>query len=294
MINVEDAISRVSGDQTVLIAGPTATGKSALALEMAARTGVPIVNADALQVFADWRILTARPSKGDENTAVHCLYGHVPGGRVYSAGAWLRDVAPILDDGPAIIVGGTGLNFSSLLDGLAEIPDVPENVFAEGEARLAQEGVEALGRELDDATRARIDLANPMRVFRAWTVQKATGRGLASWHADTPPPLLKPPFQRFVLHAPVEWLTPRIAARFDLMLEAGLMEEVAANAPGFSTDLPSSKAIGARELVAYHQLGGDLDQVREAVIIQTRQYAKRQRTWFRNRFSTWVWIDPTL
>lgn len=254
---------------------------------------MPIVNADALQVFSDWKILTARPSEADENAAKHRLYGHVPGNRVYSTGAWLRDVAPILNEGPAIIVGGTGLNYSALLDGLAEIPEVPGDVFAEGEARLASEGVDTLAAELDARTQARIDLANPMRVFRAWTVQRATGRGLAAWHDKTPPPILAPPYHAFVLYAPVDWLTPRIETRFDLMMDAGLMEEVAANAPNFSLNRPSAKAIGARELIAYHHGSGTLSDVREAVIVQTRQYAKRQRTWFRNRFSTWDWIDPT-
>ncbi|MEL7343568.1 MAG: tRNA (adenosine(37)-N6)-dimethylallyltransferase MiaA [Pseudomonadota bacterium] len=294
MINVEDAIAKARDAKTVLIAGPTASGKSALALRIAEQTGLPVVNADALQVFEDWRILTARPSKQDEETAKHLLYGHLPGDSAYSTGAWLRDLAPIIAAGPAIIVGGTGLNFSALLDGLAEIPSIPKSIFAQGQERLQAEGVDALARELDALTASRIDLANPMRVFRAWTVQQATGRGLADWQAQTPPPLLRPPFHAFALHAPVDWLNARIEARFDLMMEAGLMDEVAANARDFSPERPSAKAIGARELVAYYTSGGALDDVRQAVIVQTRQYAKRQRTWFRNRFSTWDWIDRTV
>lgn len=293
MFNVEDAITQAADGRTVLIAGPTASGKSSLALRMAAETDLPIVNADALQVFSDWRILTARPSEEDEAAARHLLYGHVPGSHAYSTGEWLRDVAPILAEGPAIIVGGTGLNFSALIDGMADIPPVPEEIRQEAENRLHTDGVAALASELDSATRDRIDLNNPMRVFRAWTVQQATGRGLASWHDETPPPLLAPPYHAFVMHAPVDWLTPRIDMRFGQMLDAGILEEARANAPGFSPDLPSAKAIGARELIEFVTNGGDAEELRTTIVTQTRQYAKRQRTWFRNRFSTWARIDPT-
>jgi len=175
----------------VLIAGPTASGKSALALAIARAQGGVIVNADALQVYANWRILSARPSPEEEAQAPHRLYGHVAPDQEYSAGHWLREVAPLLDAGPRpIVVGGTGLYFAALTEGLAEIPPVPAEIRAAGERLLRAAGLAALRKALDPETCARIDLANPRRVQRAWEVQAATGRGLAEWQDATPPPLL--------------------------------------------------------------------------------------------------------
>ncbi len=279
----------LSGELPVLIAGPTASGKSALALELAARNGGIVINADALQVYADWRLLTARPSPAEEARAPHALYGHVPGDRAYSVGLWLRELAPLLEgDRQPIIVGGTGLYFSALTEGLAAIPPISRQVREAARARLAEAGAGALLAELDPATRARIDPCNPRRVQRAWEVLRETGRGLAAWQAETPPPLL--PLSRaqpLLLEAGREWLNARIARRFEKMLESGLLEEARANRPGWSPQRPSAKAIGAAELMAFLDGRASLAETRAAVITATRQYAKRQRSWFRRRMSRW-------
>jgi len=273
----------------VLIAGPTASGKSALALAIAREQGGVIVNADALQVYDNWRILSARPSLADESQARHALYGHVPGRAEYSAGHWLRDVAPFLQ-GPerAIIVGGTGLYFAALTDGLADIPATPPDLRQRGDEIRARDGLQALIDALDPETLARIDTRNPMRVQRAWEVLQATGRGLAAWQDDTPPPLLPlDACQPLLVEAGKEWLNARIARRFDAMLESGALDEVRANLPDWDAARPSSKAIGAPELVAYLRGELTLDQAREAATIATRQFAKRQRSWFRAKMRRW-------
>ncbi|MDJ1008162.1 MAG: tRNA (adenosine(37)-N6)-dimethylallyltransferase MiaA [Paracoccaceae bacterium] len=283
----------VPPDRPVLIAGPTASGKSALAMAIAETGGGRIVNADALQVFSDWQILTARPSPEDEARVSHALYGHVPGAEAYSVGRWLRDVAPLLSGPRPIVVGGTGLYFSALTAGLAEIPPVPRDVSEAAGARRADAGLEAMISDLDEESAARIDLRNPRRVQRAWEVLKATGRGIAAWQDDTGPPLL--PLAEavpLVLRAPPDWLNPRIVARFEAMLAAGLLAEAEANRAAWHPGLPSAKAIGASEVMAHLAGAIDLSQLRNNVAIQTRQYAKRQRSWFRGRMGDWRWIDP--
>lgn len=275
----------IAPDMPVLIAGPTASGKSALALEIAQRQGGNIVNADALQVFAGWQVLTARPSADDLARAPHALYGHVPFDAAYSVGHWLRDLAPLLQ-GPArpIIVGGTGLNFHALTCGLAEIPSTPDAIRAEAD-RIALPDLIA---GLDAATRDRIDLHNRMRVQRAWEVRRTTGRSLADWQDATPAPLL--PLGRTVaitLDAPKDWLDDRIARRFDMMLDMGALVEAQAMLPHWNPAHQSAKAIGAPELIAHLQDQMTLPQARAAAIIASRQYAKRQRTWFRARHKAW-------
>lgn len=285
--NVTD-LSWVPKTRPILISGPTASGKSALALTLAEQTGGPIINADALQVFDDWRILTARPSEEDESAQTHVLYGHVPGTHNYSVGDWLRDVAPLLNGPPPVIVGGTGLYFSALTEGLADIPQTPTNVRAEAQARLAADGAASLLAELDPETAARIDQQNPMRIQRAWEVLRTTGRGLAAWQDDTGPPLLPlTAATALVIDAPKAWLTPRIQRRFDLMLDAGVLGEARRNAPTWHPDLPSAKAIGATELIAHIRGTLPLETAKEAILIATRQYAKRQRSWFRARMKAW-------
>jgi len=280
-------LSEVSRDRPVLIAGPTASGKSALALEIATMTGGPVVNADALQVYADWRILTARPSAADEAMARHKLYGHVPGNQTYSVGDWLREVTPLLSGAP-VIVGGTGLYFSALCDGLADIPEVPDTIHTAAMARIESGDLAGLLTELDETTRQRIDVQNPMRVQRAWEVLAATGRGLVDWQDDTGPALLPvAEAQTVLIDAPKDWLTPRIEQRFDLMVKNGALDEAQTNAPNWSANLPSSKAIGAAELIAHVQGEMTLEDARDAIIVATRQYAKRQRSWFRARMKGW-------
>lgn len=275
----------------MLLAGPTASGKSALAMELAARDGRLIVNADALQVYENWRILTARPSPADEATLPHALYGHVGRDQPYSVGHWLREVAPLLTR-PVVIVGGTGLNFNALTRGLAEIPPVPPEVRAEADARMAAEGRETMLKELDPATATRIDPLNPARVQRAWEVWRATGRGLAAWQDDTPPPLLPLPLaEAFVLVPETTWLNARIERRFHQMLTEGALEEARENLADWDPRRPSAKAIGGPELIAH--LKGELsrDAAAAAATLASRQYAKRQRTWFRSNMGAWRQIS---
>lgn len=280
-------------EQPVLIAGPTASGKSAYAIEIARILGGPVVNADALQVYSDWRVLTARPSVEDENQLPHALYGHVAGTKAYSVGHWLRDVVPVLTGAPPVIVGGTGLYFTALTEGLADIPDIPRGIRNDAMARIQTEGCAGLLAELDSETASRIDQANPMRVQRAWEVLQATGRGLAHWQDNTPPPRLPlDQTQAFLIDAPKDWLTPRIEQRFDLMIKGGALDEAQHNAPDWHPALPSAKAIGAAELIAHVKGQMTLDAARDAAIIATRQYAKRQRSWFRARMKDWHTVTP--
>ena len=286
--HILDLVDTLDPSRPVLIAGPTASGKSALALAVARRTGGPVVNADAIQVFADWRVLTARPSREDEAAHPHALYGHVPGDAPYSVGHWLRDMAPYLDGPPPVIVGGTGLNFEALTKGLAPIPETPPEVRRAADRRMAEAGVAALAAELDRETAGTIDLKNPARVQRAWEVLKATGRGIAAWQGETPPPLLPQDAATcLVLTLPPERLTPRIEARTGAMLKDGALDEARANAPDWHPALPSAKAIGAAELVAHVRGEITLDEARTRIAVLTRQYAKRQRTFFRGRLKGW-------
>ncbi|MGY9048496.1 hypothetical protein P775_15280 [Puniceibacterium antarcticum] len=287
-------LSRLDPDRPVLIAGATASGKSALALRIAREQGGVIVNADAIQVYDNWRILTARPSEEEEKQAPHALYGHIRGDLPYSVGAWLRDVAPLLK-GPqrVIITGGTGLYFTALTDGLADIPATPPDLRARADALLRDHGLDALRAELDSDTLSRIDTQNPMRVQRAWEVQTLTGRGISAWQDDTPPPLL--PLERaqpFVVDLAKEDLNTRIATRFAQMVSQGALSEARANLPDFDPAQPSAKAIGAAELIAHLQGRLPLDQAIDRSTIATRQFAKRQRTWFRARMGAWTRISP--
>ncbi len=287
---MRDLAFDIPNDQPVLIAGPTASGKSALALEIVARGGGVIINADALQVYSGWRILTARPSAAEENQAPHHLYGHVPFTQDYSVGAWLRDVTPFLaQDRPRpVIVGGTGLYFRALVEGLAEIPATPDDIRARGNAFRQTRPLSDMIDEIDAPSCDRIDLQNPIRVQRAWEVLQSTGRGIAAWQDDTPPPLL--PLQNavpIVMNTDVDWLNTRIEKRFDQMLEGGAIEEAQSMMPHWDQELLSSKAIGAPELISYLRGDMTLAQARDAAVIASRQYAKRQRTWFRKRMSDW-------
>lgn len=281
-------IDKISSERPVLIAGPTASGKSALALEIAERRGGVIVNADALQVYDGWRLLTARPSTEDEARAEHVLYGHVPFEEDYSVGAWLRAVLPYLA-GPRrpIIVGGTGLYFRALVEGLAEIPEIPAEIRAAAEALPVQRLLEDLTRE-DPAILPRIDQQNPARVRRAWEVARGTGRPLSVWQDQTEPPAL--PLDRaeaIVMDADRDWLAERIERRFDVMLEGGVLDEARANLPRWSQAGGAAKAIGGAELIAHLRGEITLPEARRAAVIASRQYAKRQRTWFRARMGDW-------
>ena len=281
----------IPSDLPVLIAGPTASGKSALALRIARESGGVIVNADALQVFDGWRILTARPSDEDTALAEHALYGHVPFDADYSVGHWLRDVKALLAgaDRP-IIVGGTGLYFTALTEGLAEIPATPPEVRAEADLIPLAD----LLIDLDAETISRIDINNRARVQRAWEVWRATGRPLSQWQDETPPPLL--PLDRtkaICLMPDKQWLNQRIETRFGQMVAQGALSEAEAMLKRWNPKFLSSKAIGAPELIAHLKGEMTLDAAIESAVIATRQYAKRQRTWFRARMKSWE-VIPIL
>jgi len=274
----------------VLIAGPTASGKSALALRIAERQGRSIVNADALQVFDCWRILTARPSTEEEARAPHFLYGHVPYRSTYSVGVWLREIDPLLSslDKPPVIVGGTGLYFRALTEGMAEIPIPDKEIRNEADVLIAQGGINAMLCDLDRATLKRIDTRNPVRIRRAWEVLRATGRGLAAWQDDTPPPLL--PLSKcvpFVMTADKNRLDARIDRRFNAMVAEGVLEEVRAIVRDWDPGRLSSRAIGAAQLVAHLQGELTLEEAINRAKTASHQYAKRQLTWLRTRMKKW-------
>ena len=257
-------------------------------MHIAETAGGVIVNADALQVYDGWRILTARPSAAEMARAPHRLYGHVPFEAEYSVGDWLRAVTPLLSEGARpIVVGGTGLYFRALTEGLAEIPPTPPDIRAEAEARAPADLLADLDRE-DPEIAARIDRENPARLRRAWEVLRATGQPLSAWQAETGPPLL--PLRDtwpIVIDADRDWLAARIAARFDAMLAQGALEEARANLDRWDRAGGARKAIGAPELVAHLRGEMTLADARDAAVIASRQYAKRQRTWFRARMSGW-------
>ncbi|MEM1299136.1 MAG: tRNA (adenosine(37)-N6)-dimethylallyltransferase MiaA [Pseudomonadota bacterium] len=287
----------------VLIAGPTASGKSALALQIAEATGGAIINADSQQIYSGWRVLSARPSAEEEARAPHYLYGRVAMDADYSTGHWLRDVEKVLtectrDGLRPIIAGGTGLYFKALSEGLAPIPPVPPEVRAAGEAELKRLGREAFAStfaERDAETAAKIDLENPRRVLRAWEVLEASGTGLAEWQARTPPPLLRVEnCETFALVPPRDWLYARCEARFDQMLADGALEEArAVIAMELPTAAPSLKAVGAPELMAHLRGDMTLEDASDAAKMETRRYAKRQSTWIRNQMSAWTKLDPS-
>ena len=284
---IRDVIASLPDDLPVLIAGPTASGKSALALAIAEARGGVIVNADASQVYDCWRIITARPSVQEEARAPHRLYGHVAYDAPYSTGHWLREVAPLLSGPRPIIVGGTGLYFSALTEGLANIPVTPPDIRAQADRMR----VEDMLRDIDARTRDRIDVANRARVQRAWEVVTATGRTLGDWQDDTAPPVLaRGQYSGLVLDSPKDWLTPRIEARFDQMLRGGALEEARAMQDRYDPTLPACRAIGVAEAMALLRGDMDHDTAVARASIATRQYAKRQRTWFRARLADWRWI----
>lgn len=286
-------LAGISRERPVLIAGPTAGGKSALALEVAARDGRVVVNADALQVWDAWRVLTARPSAAEEALVLHLLYGHLGREAEYSVGHWLREVAGVLaGSAPVVIVGGTGLYLSALTEGLADVPEVPPLVRAEADRMVREEGLAALLAGVDAATALRIDRANPARVQRAWEVFRATGRGLAEWQRETGPALIPlGAVEALLLSPPRDVLAARIDARFDSMLAGGALDEARAALPHWNPSRPWAKAIGAPELIAHLRGEMTLADAAERAKAATRQYAKRQRTWFRARMRAWTPLE---
>ncbi len=286
--------------RAVLIAGPTASGKSALALERARASGAIIVNTDAMQVYDVLQVVTARPSEAEMAGVPHRLYGTVPPSVRFSTGDWLRAVARLLTDEPGrelIFVGGTGLYFDALTNGFADVPPVPAEITTEIQAevsRLDADGRARLMAAKDPEMAARLSVPDPQRVVRALAVLQATGRSLAYYQDHLQSGLLNDfAVERIVLNPDRDILRERIARRFSTMLEDGAVDEVKTLlAQELDPTLPAMKAIGVPEITGW--LAGQLtrEEAIERAVIATRQYAKRQRTWFRNRMADWTWIDP--
>jgi tRNA dimethylallyltransferase len=277
----------------VLIAGPTASGKSALAQSIARRIGAVVVNADSMQVYDVLRVLTARPSPEEEAVVPHRLYGHVQPARVYSTGEWLRDVAVLLrGEGDAarrfVFVGGTGLYFRALTGGLSQMPAVPDAVRDAWRARLAVEGpaaLHALLAERDPQAAARIGAADGQRLVRALEILEATGRPIGEWQSRAAPPLVDVATAHAIVIAPDRQdLRARIDSRFDRMVAEGALEEVAALvALDLDPRLPAMKAIGVPELADVLAGRAALAEAIERAKAATRRYAKRQETWLRHQ-----------
>ena len=287
--------------RAVLIAGPTASGKSALALRLAERLGGTIVNADSMQVYRDLRIITARPTPEEEARVPHRLYGHVDAAENYSVGRWCGDVAAVLAECAAagrvpILVGGTGLYFKALTAGLAAVPPVPADIRAAVRGRLQSEGVKHLYAELierDPATAHRLMPNDRARISRALEVVLATGRSLTDWHREGMPPLIDAAraAKVFVTCDRGE-LVRRIESRFVAMLEAGALEEVRALAARkLDPTLPAMKAHGVPWLIRHLRGEISLEEAAAGGIMDTRRYAKRQLTWFRNQMKDWPWLE---
>jgi tRNA dimethylallyltransferase len=288
--------------KAVLIAGPTASGKSALAFELAQRTGGVIINTDSMQVYRDLRILTARPTPDEEASVPHRLYGYVDAAVNFSAGSWVSDAAKVLAEVRArgalpIFVGGSGLYFKALTRGLSAVPPIPPEIREAVRGRLARDGVEALHAALaerDPASAERLKPRDRTRIARALEVVEATGRSLPDWHRDGLPPLLPPgTFGALFLDPDRDALYARIDARFDAMLQAGAPEEVARLAARHLDPLlPAMKAHGVPALIRH--LAGEITLAEAATIgrADTRHYAKRQFTWFRHQLPEFEWIRP--
>ncbi|WP_190237622.1 tRNA (adenosine(37)-N6)-dimethylallyltransferase MiaA [Rhizobium sp. R634] len=289
----------LSVENAILITGPTASGKSALAVELAKRHGGAVINADSMQVYDTLRVLTARPSEEEMGGVPHHLYGHVPAGAAYSTGAWLRDVTALLPALRAagqlpVFVGGTGLYFKALTGGLSDMPDIPEALREELRARLLEEGPDALYAELaeaDPAMAASLNRQDGQRIVRALEVVKATGRSIADFQGRAGPQVIDVEEARKIVVLPDRAvLHARINGRFEKMLQQGAEDEVRALlALGLPTEAPVMKAIGVSQIAA--MLKGEMTraEVLEKGAAATRQYAKRQMTWFRNQMDeSWV------
>jgi tRNA dimethylallyltransferase len=294
--------SQQENNNAVLIAGPTASGKSALALALAAAHGGVIINADSMQVYRDLRVLTARPAPEEEAQVPHRLYGTIDAAVNFSAGAWVGDAAKMLAEARAqgrlpIFAGGSGLYFKALTRGLSAVPPIPPEVRENIRARLERDGAEALHAELmrrDPVSAERLKPRDRIRIARALEVIEATGRSLTGWHREGLPPLLPPgQFTAVFLSPDRDELYARIDARFDAMLRAGALDEVAALAARrLDPLLPAMKAHGVPALIRH--LAGEITLEEAAVIgrADTRHYAKRQFTWFRHQLPEFEWVKP--
>ena len=279
-----------------LIAGPTASGKSALALRLARETGGEIVGADSMQLYRDLRILSASPSAEEQAQVPHHLVGTVDAAEGWSVGRWLPAAAQALAriaarGRPAIVVGGTGLYFRALTQGLAEIPQVPAATRRTAAADFEALGEDAFRRRLaerDPAAAARISPGDRQRLSRAWEVLAATGRPLTDWQAPGDPPLEPGSWTAVALEPPRDALYARCDARLEDMVAAGALEEVRALvARELDPTLPAMKAVGVREFAAHLRGETTLAESLAAAQRKTRRYAKRQTTWMRGQMADW-------
>ena len=293
--------SKVSEKSVTLIAGPTASGKSALGAHLAAERGGIVVNADSMQVYRELRILTARPTEAEEAAVPHRLYGFQPAAEAYSVAEWLKDVAPLIGAAreggpPLVIVGGTGLYFKALLEGLSPVPDIPEDIRgrwrAEAAARDSTE-LHAILRGRDPAMAARLMPSDPQRIVRALEVLEATGRSLFDWQLVAGDALLSPSEAELLcVSPPRETLYARCDTRLDAMLEAGALEEVRRLAAlRLDPGVPAMRALGVRPLLAHLRGMLTLDAARADAKTETRRYAKRQLTWQRRNMIAWQKIN---
>jgi len=289
--------------RAILLAGPTTSGKSALGLALAERLGGVVINADSMQIYRDLCIITARPSREDEARVPHRLYGHVDAAENYSVGRWLSDARAALAQAESngwlpIFVGGTGLYFKALTRGLSAVPAIPLDIRAAARARLRAEGAGTLHAELsrrDPASARQIRPADGVRIVRALEVLEATGTSLHDWHRGaTAPTVDSDHVVKVFLDVPREELYARIARRFDAMLTAGALAEVAAlDARGLDPLLPAMKAHGVPWLRRHLRGEIPLEDAAEGGKKDTRHYTKRQKTWFRHQMRDWLWLAPT-
>lgn len=288
--------------RAVLIAGPTASGKSALAIEVANRLNGVVVNADSAQVYRELRIITARPSAGEEAQAPHRLYGYRAAHAPFSVADWLADVATVLDELAArnripVIVGGTGLYFRALTSGLVTVPEIPDEIRTHWRQRADTEGAATLHEDLtrlDPRMAERLLPTDSQRITRALEVIDATGRSLLDWQAHAPSPPLLPPDDclRLVIDIDRAVLHDRINRRFVAMVEEGAIGEARAFAAlGIPADRPAARAIGVRPLIAAARGDIPLDEAIERGQAESRQYAKRQVTWQRHQMADWTRIS---
>ncbi|HBT69475.1 MAG TPA: tRNA (adenosine(37)-N6)-dimethylallyltransferase MiaA [Agrobacterium sp.] len=287
----------------ILITGPTASGKSALALRLARERGGVVINADSMQVYDTLRVLTARPSEDEMEGVPHLLYGHVPASSLYSTGEWLREISALLPDLRKqgrfpVIVGGTGLYFKALTGGLSDMPAIPDEIRDRLRSRLVKEGPAFLHAELsrlDPAMAEGLQPGDGQRIVRALEVIEATGKSIRDFQKANGPVIVDPErAQKFVVLPERPVLHDRINRRFETMMESGAVEEVKALlALNLPPDATAMKAIGVSQIA--DMLAGRMSEaeVIEKSAAATRQYAKRQMTWFRNQMGPdWTRIQP--
>ena len=286
--------------RAILVAGPTASGKSAIALSLAKAFNGVVVNADSMQVYRELRILTARPSPADEKQCPHRLYGHRSAAETYSTGKWAREAADVIEDVDRsgrmpVFVGGTGLYFRALLQGLAPIPPIPSPIRARWRDEARHRSASDLHAELghiDPVMAARLSLSDPQRIVRALEVAEATGRSLAEWQKVPGRPLIREPdAMRIVVSLDRADLYKRCNLRADRMMKAGALDEVRALIGlGLDQELPAMRALGVRPLIAHVRGEASLAEAAERIKTETRHYAKRQLTWLKSNMIAWKWF----